>query len=46
MEQSALNFIYFLAAIGAIYFILFLIKILWSLLKLIIPAKNLKDCYG
>jgi hypothetical protein len=41
METSALNFIYFLAAIGAIYFMLFLIKVLWGLLKLIIPSKNL-----
>lgn len=46
MDTSALNFIYFLAAIGAIYFILFLIKVLWSLLKLLIPAKNIRDSYG
>lgn len=41
-----MNFIYFLAAIGAIYFILFLIKVLWGLLKLIIPSKNLRESYG
>jgi hypothetical protein len=37
MEQSTLNFIYFLAAIGALVFIFFIAKLLWSLIKIILP---------
>lgn len=37
MEQSTLNFIYFLAVIGAIVLAVFLAKILWSLIKMILP---------
>jgi len=40
MDQSALNFIYFLAVIGGIVFIVWIAKLLWSLIKAILPAKN------
>jgi 17beta-estradiol 17-dehydrogenase / very-long-chain 3-oxoacyl-CoA reductase len=46
MEQSTLNFIYFLAVIGALVFIFFLAKLLWSLIKLILPQKNYAERYG
>ena len=40
MDQSALNFIYFLAVIGGIVFVIWIAKLLWSLIKAILPAKN------
>jgi len=40
MDNTTLNFIYFLAVIGAIWFIVFITKLLWNLIKIIIPAKN------
>ena len=40
MEQSTLNFIYLLAVIGALAFVLWLAKILWALLKAVLPAKD------
>ena len=46
MEQSTLNFIYFLAAIGGIWFVVFLAKILWSLIKAILPEKDYAERYG
>lgn len=42
MEQSTLNFIYFLAAIGGIVFIVWIAKILWALIKMVLPNKNYK----
>jgi NADPH:quinone reductase-like Zn-dependent oxidoreductase len=46
MEQSTLNFIYFLAVIGAVVFVLWIAKILWALLKAVLPAKNFRERYG
>lgn len=46
MEQSTLNFIYFLAVIGAITLAVFLAKVIWSLVKMILPEKNFMDRYG
>lgn len=46
MEQSTLNFIYFLAVIGAIVLAIFLAKVLWSLIKMILPEKNCIQRYG
>lgn len=46
MDQSALNFIYFLAVIGGIVFIIWIAKLLWSLIKAILPAKNFPERYG
>jgi hypothetical protein len=37
MEQSTLGFIYFLAVIGAIALAVFLAKLTWSLVKMILP---------
>lgn len=42
MEQSTLNFIYFLAVIGAIVFAVFIGKLLWVLVKMILPEKNFR----
>jgi len=42
MEQSTLNFIYFLAVIGGIVFIVWISKILWALIKAVLPSKNYK----
>jgi len=46
MEQSTLNFIYFLAVIGAIVFAVFIGKLLWVLVKIILPEKNYLERYG
>lgn len=46
MDQSALNFVYFLAVIGGAVFILWAAKILWSLIKAILPPKNFSQRYG
>lgn len=46
MEQSTLNFIYFLACIGGLVFIIWISKLLWTLIKAIIPSKNFKERYG
>ena len=46
MDQSTLNFIYFLAAVGGIVFIVWISKLLWSIIKAILPAKNFKERYG
>ena len=46
MEQSTLNFIYFLAIIGGIAFAVFLAKLLWTLIKIILPSKNFIERYG
>jgi len=46
MEQSTLNFIYFLAVIGAISFAVFIAKLLWVLVKMILPNKNYGSRYG
>lgn len=46
MDQSTLNFIYFLAAVGGIVFIIWISKLLWSIIKAILPAKNFKERYG
>lgn len=40
MEQSTLNFIYFLAIVGGLFFAVFLAKLLWALIKSILPQKN------
>lgn len=46
MEQSTLNFIYFLAVIGAIVFAVFIAKLLWVFVKMILPNKNYQERYG
>jgi hypothetical protein len=46
MEQSSLNFIYFLAVIGGLWFIVFVAKLIWNFIKLILPAKNYVERYG
>lgn len=46
MEDSTLNFIYFLAIVGGIAFAVFLAKLLWTLIKIILPEKNYKERYG
>ena len=46
MEQSTLNFIYFLALVGALFFAVFLAKALWALIKSILPEKNYSLRYG
>lgn len=40
MDQSTLNFIYFLAVIGGIVFVVWIAKLLWSIIKAILPSKN------
>jgi hypothetical protein len=40
MDQSTLNFIYFLAIIGGIVFVIWIAKLLWSIIKAILPSKN------
>ena len=46
MDSSTLNFIYFLAVVGGIWFIIFITKLLWNLIKMVIPAKNYAERYG
>lgn len=46
MEQETLNFIYFLAAIGGLFFVVILAKMLWNLVKFILPSKDFKERYG
>lgn len=46
MEQSTLNFIYFLAIVGGLFFAIFLAKILWALVKGLLPSKNFPERYG
>ena len=46
MDQSTTNFIYFLAIIGGIVFIIWISKILWALIVLILPNKNYLERYG
>ena len=46
MDQSVTNFIYFLAVIGGIVFVLWIAKLLWSLIMAILPAKNFAQRYG
>ena len=46
MEQSATNFIYYLAVIGGIVFVIWFAKLLWSLIKAILPSKNFPERYG
>ena len=46
MDQSVLNFIYFLAVIGGIVFVVWIGKLLWSLIMAILPAKNYRERYG
>lgn len=46
MDQPTTNFIYFLAVIGGLYFIVFLAKLLWSCIKSILPSKNYQQRYG
>jgi len=40
MDQSTTYFIYFLAAIGGIVFVIWISKIIWALIILILPNKN------
>ena len=40
MEQSTLNFIYFLAVIGGLWFLILIVKLIWALIKAILPEKN------
>ena len=42
MDQPTLNFIYFLATVGGIVFIIWISKLLWSIIKAILPAKKFK----
>lgn len=46
MEQSTLNFIYFLAVIGGLCFVYLIAKLLWTLVKFILPGKDFKERYG
>lgn len=46
MDNSTLNFVYFLAVIGGFYFIIFIAKLLWVLIKAILPSKNYSERYG
>ena len=46
MEQSTLNFVYFLAVIGGLWFVVFIAKLLWSFVKIILPEKNYGERYG
>ena len=46
VAQSTLNFVYFLAVIGGIVFAVFLAKLLWTLIKIILPGKNYIERYG
>jgi hypothetical protein len=46
MDDSTLNFIYFLAVIGGLVFIVWIAKLLWSFIKMILPSKNYKERYG
>jgi hypothetical protein len=46
MDQSTLNFIYFLAVIGGLFFIIWISKLLWSIIKAILPSKNYPERYG
>jgi hypothetical protein len=46
MDNATLGFIYFLAVIGGLWFIVLITKLLWNLIKMIIPAKNYVERYG
>ena len=46
MDSSTTNFIYFLAVIGGIVFIVWISKVIWALIVLILPSKNYLERYG
>lgn len=46
MDQSTLHFIYFLAAVGGIWFILAISRFLWTLIRMLLPRKDLVYEYG
>ena len=46
MDTNTINFIYFLAAIGGIWFIIHISLILWNLLKTIFPRRDHLNNYG
>lgn len=46
MDTPTQNFIYFLAVIGGLWFIILIAKLLWNLIKLVIPSKNYIERYG
>ena len=46
IDQSLLNFLYFLSTVGGIVILVILLKILWAIIKTILPAKNYVERYG
>lgn len=44
--DEAIGFIYFLAAIGAIWLFVLIIKLLSNIIRIMIPAKDYADRYG
>lgn len=46
MDQSTLYFIYFLATIGGIWFVFAISGGAWTLVRMLLPRKNLVHDYG
>ena len=46
MDQNTLNFIYFLAVIGGIWFIVHISLLVWAFLRMLFPRRNHLENYG
>jgi hypothetical protein len=46
MDNSTLNFIYFLSVIGGLTLTVLISKLLWTIIKIILPSKNYLNRYG
>ena len=46
IDQSLLDFLYFLSAVGGIVVLVVLGKLLWVIIQAIMPAKDIAERYG
>lgn len=46
MDQSTLHFIYFLAVVGGIWFVIAISSCVWTFIRLLLPRKDLIYDYG
>lgn len=46
MDTSTLHFIYFLAAVGGVWFIFAVSKLLWVFIRMLLPRKDFIYNYG
>ena len=46
MDSSTLYFIYFLAAVGGIWFVIAISSCIWTLIRMLLPRKDLVYDYG